>query len=82
MLILSKLMAGPTSRYLRSHPHDPFGHEVTFFGTLPGCPGNKKATHARGFLDLVGRARFELATNGLKVDITYCFYLCCARQCS
>jgi len=35
---------------------------------------NNKATVSRGFLNLVGRARFELATNGLKVDITNCFY--------
>jgi len=27
---------------------------------------NKKATQKRGFVMLVGRARFELATNGLK----------------
>jgi hypothetical protein len=28
--------------------------------------GNKKAPQKRGLVTLVGRARFELATNGLK----------------
>ncbi len=43
------------------------GHGLTISVTLLQQAGMKKATANRGFLDLVGRARFELATNGLKV---------------
>ena len=32
-----------------------------------GIADNKKAPQKRGLVMLVGRARFELATNGLKV---------------
>jgi len=56
------------SRDMRWHFSSPVGR-------LPPCTNNKKATLPRGFLDVVGRARFELATNGLKVDLTTCFYL-------
>ena len=34
-----------------------------------GDVGNKKAPQKRGLVLLVGRARFELATNGLKEKI-------------
>jgi len=34
---------------------------------------NKKAPQKRGLVMLVGRARFELATNGLK-DVELCVY--------